>query len=65
MCGSQRPVSVPTSDAWPSLNDISGSRRHDAGAGKWFIKFIHMTPLSEPNLKYESKWASLTFEIRH
>jgi hypothetical protein len=33
-------------------------------AGKWFIKFIHMTPLSEPNLNYESKWASLTFEIR-
>ncbi len=34
------------------------------GAGKWFIKFIHMTPLSEPNLNYESKWASLTFEIK-
>ena len=34
------------------------------GAGKWFIKFIHMTPISEPNLNYESKWASLTFEIR-
>ena len=35
-----------------------------AGAGKWFIKFIHMTPISEPNLNYESKWASLTFEIK-
>jgi predicted RNA-binding protein len=34
------------------------------GAGKWFIKFIHMTPLSQPDLNYESKWASLTFEIR-
>lgn len=34
------------------------------GAGKWFIKFIHMTPISEPNLNYESKWASLTFEIK-
>lgn len=34
------------------------------GAGKWYIKFIHMTPLSEPNLDYESKWASLTFEIK-
>lgn len=34
------------------------------GAGKWFIKFIHMTPISESNLNYESKWASLTFEIR-
>lgn len=34
-----------------------------AGAGKWYIKFIHMTPLDDPNLNYESKWASLTFEI--
>ncbi len=35
-----------------------------AGAGKWYVKFIHMTPLSDPDLNYESKWASLTFEIR-
>lgn len=35
-----------------------------AGAGKWFIKFIHMTPISEADLNYESKWASLTFEIK-
>ncbi|CAN5841395.1 DUF4198 domain-containing protein [soil metagenome] len=34
-----------------------------AGAGKWYVKFIHMTPLSHPNLNYESKWASLTFAI--
>jgi len=34
------------------------------GGGKWYIKFIHMTPISEPNLNYESKWASLTFEIK-
>lgn len=34
------------------------------GAGKWYVKFIHMTPLNEPNLNYESKWASITFEIR-
>jgi hypothetical protein len=36
-----------------------------AGAGKWYVKFIHMTPLSHPDLNYESKWASLTFEIRN
>jgi Domain of unknown function (DUF4198) len=35
-----------------------------AGRGKWFVKFIHMTKLNEANLDYESKWASLTFEIR-
>lgn len=35
-----------------------------AGGGKWFVKFIHMTKLNEPNLDYESKWASMSFEIR-
>lgn len=32
--------------------------------GKWFVKFIHMTKLNQADLDYESKWASLTFEIR-
>jgi Domain of unknown function (DUF4198) len=35
-----------------------------AGAGKWFVKMIHMVAVSEPNLNYESKWATLTFEIK-
>jgi hypothetical protein len=35
-----------------------------AGSGKWYIKLIHMRPIAEPGLNYESKWASLTFEIR-
>jgi Domain of unknown function (DUF4198) len=34
------------------------------GAGKWFIKMIHMTVLGAPNLDYESRWATVTFEIR-
>jgi uncharacterized GH25 family protein len=34
------------------------------GGGKWFVKFIHMTKLNQADLDYESKWASLTFEIR-
>lgn len=32
--------------------------------GKWYVKIIHMTPLTDPRLNYESKWATLTFEIR-
>ena len=32
--------------------------------GKWFVKTIHMEKVSEPGLDYESKWATLTFEIR-
>jgi len=34
------------------------------GAGKWYVKFILMTPLSEPQVNYESKWATLTFEVK-
>jgi hypothetical protein len=46
-------------------SDSSGVTRVKlAGGGKWFVKFIHMTKLNEENLDYESKWASLTFEIR-
>jgi len=36
-----------------------------AGAGKWYVKFIYMTELSQSDLNYESKWASLTFEIQN
>jgi hypothetical protein len=35
-----------------------------AGKGKWFVKMIHMVPAAEPGLNYESKWATLTFEVR-
>lgn len=34
------------------------------GSGKWYVKFIHMTKLSDPKINYESKWATFTFEIR-
>jgi uncharacterized GH25 family protein len=32
--------------------------------GKWYVKFIQMTRLSDPKVNYESKWATLTFEIK-
>lgn len=45
--------------------DAKGVARFElTGAGKWFVKLIHMVPASEANLNYESKWATLTFEIR-
>ncbi len=34
------------------------------GTGKWYIKFINMTRFSDAKINYESKWATLTFEIR-
>lgn len=34
------------------------------GAGKWYVKFINMAKLDDPDLNYESKWTTLTFEIK-
>jgi len=34
------------------------------GAGKWYIKFIHMVPVTGDSVNYESKWATLTFQVR-
>jgi uncharacterized GH25 family protein len=34
------------------------------GSGKWFVKFINMVKLDDPALNYESKWTTLTFEMK-
>lgn len=34
------------------------------GSGKWYVKFINMAKLDDPNLNYESKWTTLTFELK-
>lgn len=33
-------------------------------AGTWYVKFINMTRLQGDSVDYESKWATLTFEVR-
>ncbi len=33
-------------------------------AGKWYIEFISMAPSGEADIDYESKWATLAFEVR-
>jgi uncharacterized protein DUF4198 len=32
--------------------------------GKWYLKFIRMVPVRGDSVTYESKWATLTFEVR-
>ena len=32
--------------------------------GKWYVKFIHMVPVSGDSVTYESTWATLTFQVR-
>ena len=34
------------------------------GAGKWYVKFIHMAAVNDAQVNYESKWATLTFEVK-
>lgn len=46
-------------------SDTDGVARFAIGAaGKWYVKFIHMVPAHRDSLDYESKWATLTFEVR-
>jgi hypothetical protein len=46
-------------------SDAAGVARFAlSGAGKWYIKFIHMVPVSGDSVNYESKWATLTFQVR-
>jgi hypothetical protein len=34
-------------------------------AGVWYVKFIHMARASgDTTIDYESKWATLTFQVR-
>jgi hypothetical protein len=33
-------------------------------AGQYYVKFIRMVPMTTDSLDYESKWATLTFEVR-
>ena len=46
--------------------DVDGvARIRISERGQWYVKFIHMTPVTgNASLDYESKWATLTFEVR-
>lgn len=33
-------------------------------AGTWYVKFVHMEPVTGGAVNYESKWASVTFAVR-
>jgi uncharacterized GH25 family protein len=33
-------------------------------AGTWYIKFINMVRVKTDSVDYESKWATLTFQVR-
>jgi len=33
-------------------------------SGKWYVKFVRMVPVTGGEVTYESKWATITFEVR-
>jgi len=46
-------------------SDADGVIRVALGSpGRWFVKFVHMERAARPGVDYESKWATLTFEVR-
>jgi hypothetical protein len=49
---------------WARSDSAGIARFALSEAGKWYIKFIHMVPVSGDSVNYESKWATLTFQVR-
>ena len=45
--------------------DAQGMVRVALGAaGIWYVKFVHMEPVTDGKVNYESKWASVTFAVK-
>jgi uncharacterized GH25 family protein len=63
LAGREEKGKIITSPEMRSDKDGMVKLRLD-GAGKWFVKFINMSKIEEGNLNYESKWTTLTFQIR-
>ena len=40
------------------------SRVPISSPGYWYVKFIHMVPVTGDSVNYESKWATLTFQVK-
>jgi len=51
-------------ETWARSDAAGVARFVLSGAGKWYIKFIHMVPVTVDSVNYESKWATLTFQVR-
>jgi len=51
-------------ETWSRSDSAGVARFALSEAGKWYIKFIHMVPVTGDSVNYESKWATLTFQVR-
>ncbi len=63
---------VAGGQGWDGLIEERGTRTDEGGVarfiidapGRWYLQFINMSEHADPAIDYESKWATLTFEIR-
>jgi uncharacterized GH25 family protein len=37
---------------------------HLTSAGAWYVKFVHMREVTQADANYESRWSTLTFDVR-
>ena len=51
-------------ETWARSDSAGVARFALSEPGKWYIKFIHMVPVTGDSVNYESKWATLTFQVR-
>ena len=64
LAGYQREGSSPVKAGTATADSLGIVAIPMASAGKWYVKFISMQRVKKPKLDYESKWATLTFEVR-
>lgn len=64
VAGGRTPSGARMREQRVRTNASGVARIHLAGRGQWYVKFIRMVPFTGPErIDYESKWATLTFEI--
>jgi len=63
LAGSQRGHEVPVEHSF--VSDAQGVvTMRITRPGHWYVKFVRMVPVGRGGIDYESKWATLTFEVR-
>jgi hypothetical protein len=64
VAGFEPPGGKPEQSAAVMTDSTGRAAIRLTSTGKWYVKFIRMVPAASPGIDYESKWATLTFELR-
>jgi uncharacterized GH25 family protein len=64
VAGGRSPTGARFREQRVRTNASGVARIHLAGKGQWYVKFLRMVPFTgSERIDYESKWATLTFEL--